>query len=109
MLFETGSKSLLFLNFELHRDYFAKELCVKKDVPGNCCQGSCQLTKEIKEQDAREKQQAPLSTVKSEVSVFEMPACELAFFKNFQLLLEIQKTNMISLGFYGEILRPPIG
>lgn len=42
------SKSLIVVDFELNRDYFAKELCVKKNIPGNCCKGICQLKKELK-------------------------------------------------------------
>lgn len=48
------SKSLIVVDFELNRDYFAKELCVKKDIPDNCCKGICQLKKELKQEDSNE-------------------------------------------------------
>ena len=48
------SKSLIVIDFELNRDYFAKELCVKKDIPDNCCKGICQLQKELKQEDSNE-------------------------------------------------------
>ncbi len=31
-----------------NREYIASELCVKRDEPGNCCQGKCYLNKKLK-------------------------------------------------------------
>ena len=33
--------------FEFNHETIAKELCEKKDVEGNCCQGSCVLKKQL--------------------------------------------------------------
>jgi len=33
--------------FKANREYIAKELCVKRDDPGNHCQGSCHLKKKL--------------------------------------------------------------
>ena len=54
ILTESVSRSIIVIDFELNRDYFAKELCVKKDIPDNCCKGSCALKKELKAKDINE-------------------------------------------------------
>jgi hypothetical protein len=41
----------IYIQFQLNREYIAKNLCVKKEVKNNCCQGSCQLSKRLGEQD----------------------------------------------------------
>lgn len=56
------STTLILVNFELNREEIAKTLCVKKEEPKNCCQGSCHLKKQLQAEEKKE--QAPLNTVK---------------------------------------------
>ncbi len=67
MLVSVSSKTILYLDYELRADYYAKYFCVKKDVPDNCCKGSCHLSKELKEQDDRETKSFPSLNIKLEV------------------------------------------
>ncbi len=32
-----------FVDYAINKEYIAKNLCVMKDVPDNCCQGNCYL------------------------------------------------------------------
>jgi len=41
------SKLIIVANFEMNKEYIAKNLCVQKDVKDNCCQGSCHLKTEL--------------------------------------------------------------
>jgi len=41
----------IYVQFQLNREYIAKNLCIKKDIKNNCCQGSCQLSKRLGQQD----------------------------------------------------------
>ncbi|MBL0096824.1 MAG: hypothetical protein IPP46_10275 [Bacteroidetes bacterium] len=107
LLMESGSKSILFLNFEIHKEYIAQQLCEKKDVPENRCQGNCQLSKEIKEQDARENKQMPVMTVKSEVSVFELPSFKVLFFNHCLVLIQNEEVLFTRVGYPRDVLRPP--
>ena len=37
-----------YIEYNLFKSYIAKNLCVKKEIKGNCCQGKCFLKKQIK-------------------------------------------------------------
>jgi len=107
LLLESGSKSILFLNFEMHQDYIAQNFCEKKDIPDNKCKGNCQLKKEIKEQDDRENKQGPVLTFKSEVGVFELPSFKLLFYNHCLELIQHLQVSFTLTGYTRGILRPP--
>lgn len=82
------SQSVLILNYELRKDYFATILCEKKDVPNNSCKGGCHLNKELRSQTEQERKQGYDSQVK-----FEMD------FVLSSLVLEAILENSFSLRF----------
>ena len=43
-VFSTG---VIYCGLMLNSSYIQKELCVKKDEPGNCCKGKCYISKEL--------------------------------------------------------------
>ena len=47
------SDCVVVLSFSLNRSYIAQNLCEKKDVPGNTCQGCCLLRKELQNEDRK--------------------------------------------------------
>lgn len=36
-----------YVDYAINKDYIAKNLCVQKDVPDNCCQGNCYLNERL--------------------------------------------------------------
>ncbi len=109
LLLQTGFKSLLLLHYELKKDYFAKELCEKKDIPDNCCKGTCYLNKEIKEQDERENSQGPIVNVKYEIGVFDISTANFIFYHEYsQTLIIADKPASLSTGYLSKLLRPPL-
>ena len=48
------SDCIVLFSFSLNRSYIANNLCEKKDVPGNTCQGCCLLRKELQNEDRKE-------------------------------------------------------
>jgi len=45
-------KSILpYVDYYLHKEYIAKNLCEKKEEVNNCCHGKCYLEKEIKKNE----------------------------------------------------------
>jgi hypothetical protein len=48
MVFNIGRYQVPQIEYNLFRGYIAKNLCVKKDIKGNCCQGKCFLKKQQK-------------------------------------------------------------
>lgn len=55
MLVKAWVLPLLYLDFEIRRDYIVANLCVNRDKPIMLCNGKCYLTKRVK--DAREKEE----------------------------------------------------
>jgi hypothetical protein len=49
---------IIYFNFKINQEVISKTLCVKKDEPDNCCQGKCQLKKELIEENKKENQSA---------------------------------------------------
>lgn len=39
------------IHYVIHKKYYREILCIKRNIPGNCCEGKCQLKKEIAETD----------------------------------------------------------
>lgn len=45
------SNIIIYINFKIHQDYIAKQLCVQKEIDDNKCQGCCQLKKEVEKNE----------------------------------------------------------
>ncbi len=45
------SPILPHIDYAINKDYIAKNLCVKKEIPNNCCQGKCYLNKQIQKSE----------------------------------------------------------
>ena len=48
MVFNIGRYQIPYIEYNLFKGYIAKNLCVKKEIKGNCCQGKCFLKKQLK-------------------------------------------------------------
>ena len=44
---QTFSKWFLILQYEIHKDYIANNLCVNRSKPSSCCKGKCFLQKKL--------------------------------------------------------------
>ncbi len=58
MLVKAWVLPLLYLDFEIRRDYIVANLCVNRDKPILLCNGKCYITKKIKEAREKEERQA---------------------------------------------------
>jgi len=102
------SKSLLFLEFELHQDLIAATLCEKKEIPNNHCHGMCHLIKELNQQDERESEQGDGFQNKTELSAFNISSLEILFIsdsKDFKFVSFLERNYS---AFILMDLRPPI-
>ncbi|HXX62517.1 MAG TPA: hypothetical protein VEO56_01865 [Bacteroidota bacterium] len=57
LMFGSLHECVVILSFEVNRPFIAKNLCEKRDKPGNTCRGSCQLCKQLNNDD--QKAQSP--------------------------------------------------
>jgi hypothetical protein len=64
---------LLLVSFSLNRSFIARNLCEKKDVPRNSCQGCCQLRKQLNREE-RKAESLPAKNVKEFDEIQLVPA-----------------------------------
>ncbi len=67
ILLQSFSKVFILCNFQANRDYISKNLCVKKEIKNNTCNGKCHLKKQLKEDEKKEKAPAGFLKDLSEV------------------------------------------
>lgn len=58
MLIKVCIMPLIYIDFELRRDYIAKNLCVNRDKPELKCDGKCYLAKRLAMAHEKEQQEA---------------------------------------------------
>ncbi len=101
------SKSLIVADFELNRDYFAKELCIKKDIPDNCCKGSCQLQKELKQDDSSDNSVPAQNILKFELTGISEPIDSALYYNPIcnNLLFSNKLNSIVDKSF--SVFHPP--
>lgn len=52
---QTFSKWITVLSYEINKDYIAKNICINREVQGNCCKGKCYLQKKLASDDDQQK------------------------------------------------------
>lgn len=57
MAVQTFSKWCLILEYQVNKDFIAKNLCINRAKPASCCQGKCYLNKKMASDESQ--QQAP--------------------------------------------------
>jgi hypothetical protein len=50
---------VILLSFHVNRAFIARELCEQRTIPGNQCQGCCQLRKQLAADESRQSTPAP--------------------------------------------------
>lgn len=64
-------KVSIYIDFKINQDYIAKELCVMKDKPDNCCQGNCHLKKQLEKANQTTSKKLPKAVLaKIKVELF---------------------------------------
>jgi hypothetical protein len=53
---QTFSQCLIFLDYQLNKNYIAANLCENKDKPGMKCEGKCYLCKRLKNEESKDKE-----------------------------------------------------
>ena len=56
MLLQSFSKVLIVIDYQANKAYIMEFLCINRDKPQRGCEGKCQLTKKLKQQEQAEKQ-----------------------------------------------------
>ncbi|HEY8919023.1 MULTISPECIES: hypothetical protein [unclassified Chitinophaga] len=56
VLSQTFSKMLIVAEYELNRDYIAKNLCVNRNKPKMHCNGKCHMMRKMKQEEKSEQE-----------------------------------------------------
>ena len=111
MVFNIGRYQVPQIEYNLFRGYIAKNLCVKKNIKGNCCQGKCFLKKQQKLADENS---AANTTNANNKKVQTIEATEFVLFsasilKNIKItkLLFFKSETFIISSFVSDIFIPP--
>lgn len=73
VLLPSIQKVAIIVDYEVNKDYIARNLCINRDKPEMACEGKCQLCKRLEESE--NKAQQPVSPVPSlkEITLFYQP------------------------------------
>jgi len=58
-LLQTFSYLIIYADYEINKNYIAKNLCENKDRPELKCEGKCQLCKKMKTEDTKQNKGLP--------------------------------------------------
>jgi hypothetical protein len=67
LLLPSFSNVIIYLDFKANQDEIAKTLCIKKEIKINTCNGNCYLSKQLKKEAEKEKQESSNSREKQEL------------------------------------------
>jgi hypothetical protein len=70
VLIQPLSRLAIYASFQFNREYIARNLCDEREIPQSTCNGSCQLVRQLKEQDEKE-QEIPMSINLKELTLFD--------------------------------------
>jgi hypothetical protein len=104
-------KVYIIIDFKINQDDIAKNLCVKKEIENNTCQGSCHLKKELKEAEEQEQKQTPVESLKK-IKELQLYSEKFNKYELFGFHIDKQKINSsyhfsFSEDYLSSIFRPP--
>lgn len=67
VLLQSFSRMWIVMDYQANKDFIAKVLCINKDKPKLKCEGKCYLTKQLKKEEQKEKQNPEKTGAKYEV------------------------------------------
>jgi hypothetical protein len=101
------SKLVILINFQLNKEYIAKNLCEKKEEQDNCCQGTCHLKKQLAEDEERNNEATNSGKLKFEKTEYWSEFLSISLYKNLKEKFVSNYSGKILSGFKSKLLRPP--
>jgi hypothetical protein len=89
-LVQSFTRSFIYLNYEVNKDYISNVLCENKEKKELHCEGKCHLKKELQKEDKKESTPTGSSKEKVEITLFNENIPE------FSLQIETIKEYLIS-------------
>ncbi|MBC7438552.1 MAG: hypothetical protein H7250_01010 [Flavobacterium sp.] len=110
LLLSSLSNVFVYLNFKVHQEEIAKTLCVQREMKVNKCNGQCFLSKQLKKEAEKEKQETGNLREKQELvylnSISENPVTLSFSSKKTRNIFSHRCEKPKSISF--SIFRPPL-
>jgi hypothetical protein len=104
------SKVWIYVSFKINQDEIAKNLCIKRNIENNTCQGCCHLKKQLEQDEEETPKQLP-SILKLPVDLLFFQKIPQFHFDLHQISSTISKVlndqNIILPSFVEDIFKPP--
>lgn len=107
ILLQSFGKAYVVLCFEVKQEYIAKNLCVKKAEPDNCCKGHCYLAEQLEEEEEKEKSSSPVKTENKQEVQFFVQNIKFSFYTDLLGMQTTPCTSDFPQGSLHSIFRPP--
>jgi hypothetical protein len=110
LLVPSVSNVFIYLNFKVHQEEIAKNLCIQKEMKQNKCNGHCYLSKQLQKAAEKEKKESenikekqeivylPCDSTKQTITTFSVGRSRIA------ILYSSDKPKSAQIG----IFRPPL-
>ncbi len=107
-LLQSGSKSLLYLSFINNQAFIAKNICEKKAIKKNKCNGKCHLKKQMQKDDDAQQGETKLKKEKSETTYILtfQNNITLNIVKGFYKQIPFESESLPTT-FHLELIKPP--
>jgi hypothetical protein len=107
LLTQMFSKELSLIEYSFNKEFISSELCVKKNVPDNDCQGKCHLKRELSRDDDTQ----PVSNTKvktvQDVNLFYGEILTITFNNDFSFTKRFVYNVPLTGTFQNEVFHPP--
>jgi hypothetical protein len=106
-LFQNVSKLIIVINFRINQEYIAKNLCVNRDKPDSCCEGKCELKKQLDEEDKKENLPANTFKDKFEKQNYYSPAFNILAANNSEATPDFKYLSPKTNSHLQQVFHPP--
>ena len=104
-MLDISSKSFIFFEFCMQQKQIAKDLCVKRAIKGNHCNGKCFLMRQMQKDSQRD--HSTTSKEKNEINFFDQANnSKLAFQLQVDYIYFPMKEDL-PVSFLDSLFRPP--
>lgn len=110
-MLQTFSKVWILIDFKINQETIAKELCVQREKPNNCCQGKCYLKTQIEQNEKGEQKQIPQSLKEKLEVIYYTPQLPFVLTKYIQelqkVVIYIYDACLYAFAFASNVFQPP--
>nr|WP_246223785.1 hypothetical protein [Fulvivirga kasyanovii] len=100
---------IIWVDYEVNKDFIAKVLCINRDKPELKCNGKCYLAKKLKKaKKQQEDQNAELQQVSFTLAVTALTTFAFSSFIEEPLKHYGEVNNLYHFHFFASIFHPPI-